>query len=91
MFGLPINPFNPSKCVRSLPRLAGSLGAPPLPSSSRLNLTHVNLNRDGDQSQVLAEIAFAKKRNEDRKVMAKEKRRAEMVRGGGGGNERRAR
>lgn len=31
--------------------------------------------------QVLAEIAFAKKRNEDRKVMAKEKRRAEMVRG----------
>lgn len=32
-------------------------------------------------SQVLAEIAFAKKRNEDRKVVAKEKRRAEMVSG----------
>lgn len=30
--------------------------------------------------QVLAEIAFAKKRIEDRKVMAKEKRRAELVR-----------
>lgn len=29
--------------------------------------------------QVLAEIAFAKKRIEDRKVLAKEKRKAEMV------------
>lgn len=38
--------------------------------------------------QVLAEIAFAKKRVEERKVLAKERRRAEMVgdgTGGGGG------
>ncbi|CAM9640467.1 unnamed protein product, partial [Hapterophycus canaliculatus] len=31
------------------------------------------------KEEVLAEIAFAKKRNEDRKVVAKEKRRAEMM------------
>ncbi|CAN0321654.1 unnamed protein product [Pylaiella littoralis] len=31
------------------------------------------------KEEVLAEIAFAKKRNEDRKVLAKEKRRAEMM------------